>query len=217
MSERFSDLKDGCRAKLLPYTRRAFSIIPPVSNPLIVDVGCGTGVPTIELARLSDGMIYAVDTDECSLEILRAKADLLGLRKRIRIVNGSIDSPDLPSAGLDILWAEGLFNVIGFERGMAWASDRLGPGGFLVIHDECAGENEKALLMRVHGFTVLDSFTLDETIWWDDYYGCLEKAIASLSEAAEDEAVRQAIAEIREYRKNPSAFRSIFYILEKTG
>ena len=92
MSERFSDLKDRCRAKLLPYTRRAFSSVPPVSNPLIVDAGCGTGVPTIELARLSGGTIYAVDTDARSLEILRAKADLFGLRKRIRIVDGSIDS-----------------------------------------------------------------------------------------------------------------------------
>ncbi|MBP7604090.1 MAG: class I SAM-dependent methyltransferase [Spirochaetes bacterium] len=217
MSERFSDLKDRCRAKLLPYTRRAFSSVPPVSNPLIVDAGCGTGVPTIELARLSGGTIYAVDTDARSLEILRAKADLFGLRKRIRIVDGSIDSPDLPSAGIDILWSEGLFNVIGFEKGMAWASGRVRPGGFLVIHDECAGENEKALLIREHGFTVLDSFILDETIWWDDYYGCLEKAVASLSETVVDEDVRQAVAEIQEYKKNPGEFRSIFYILEKTA
>ena len=85
------------------------------------------------------------------------------------------------------------------------------------IHDECAGENEKALLIREHGFTVLDSFILDETIWWDDYYGCLEKAVASLSETVVDEDVRQAVAEIQEYKKNPGEFRSIFYILEKTA
>lgn len=45
-------------------------MLPSIKNPVIADIGCGTGVPTIELARLSDGMIYAVDTDECSLEIL---------------------------------------------------------------------------------------------------------------------------------------------------
>ena len=217
MCTSFHELKDRCRENLLPNTRRAFAMLPSIKNPVIADIGCGTGVPTIELARLSDGMIYAVDTDECSLEILRAKAERCGYRERIRILRGSIDSPELPPGGVDILWAEGLFNVIGFEKGISAAKGLVKPGGFLVIHDEIAAEDEKHALMVRHGFSLLDSFVLDETIWWNGYYSCLERTIASRAEGTDDEAVRSALVEIQEYKKHPESCRSIFYILKKTG
>ena len=39
-------------------TRRAFNTIPnPSEQPLILDIGCGPGVQTIELSKLSKGRI----------------------------------------------------------------------------------------------------------------------------------------------------------------
>jgi ubiquinone/menaquinone biosynthesis C-methylase UbiE len=49
------------RANLLSYTRKAFHMLPPLVEPRILDIGCGTGVATIELARLSGGIIVGVD------------------------------------------------------------------------------------------------------------------------------------------------------------
>ncbi len=192
-------------------------MLPSIKRPVIADIGCGTGVPTIELARISDGMIYAVDTDERSLEILRAKAELCGYRERISILRGSIDSPELPPDGVDILWAEGFFNVIGFEKGVAAATGRVKEDGFLVIHDELAAEDEKHALMLRYKFSLVESFVLDESVWWDEYYSCLETAIASLAAGIHDDAVRSALVEIRECKKRPESCRSIFYILKKTG
>jgi len=38
------------------YTRRAFASIPlPPSHPFILDIGCGQGMQTIELAKISNG------------------------------------------------------------------------------------------------------------------------------------------------------------------
>ena len=54
-NERFLMLKDKIRKRLLKYTRKAFHILPQMNKPRILDVGCGSGIPTLELARLSQG------------------------------------------------------------------------------------------------------------------------------------------------------------------
>lgn len=59
---------------------------------------------------------------------------------------------------------------------------------------------------------LLNSFELDETVWRNEYYACLEKSIESV---ADKELFQNEMMEIREYRKNPEKFRSIYYILEK--
>jgi hypothetical protein len=41
---------------------------------------------------------------------------------------------------------------------------------------------------------------LNETVWWKDYYACLEKSVES---APDKELFRNEIEEIAEYRKDP--------------
>ena len=45
-------------------------MLPIIDKPRILDIGCGYGVPTLELARLSDGEITAIDTDQFLLDRL---------------------------------------------------------------------------------------------------------------------------------------------------
>jgi hypothetical protein len=51
LRELHSELSRGSPARL-QFTRKAFEMLPALHNPRILDVGCGRGGPTLELARL---------------------------------------------------------------------------------------------------------------------------------------------------------------------
>jgi 2-polyprenyl-3-methyl-5-hydroxy-6-metoxy-1,4-benzoquinol methylase len=69
--------RDSIRKNFLKYTRQAFTSIPIIDHPLILDIGCGSGVQTVELARLSNGKITAIDIDRTALAKLRQYSVLL--------------------------------------------------------------------------------------------------------------------------------------------
>jgi SAM-dependent methyltransferase len=66
-------------------TRKPWSLIPSVpSRPNILDIGCGTGAQTQDLATLSRGTITAGDNYEPFLARLAERAEREGLSERIR-------------------------------------------------------------------------------------------------------------------------------------
>jgi methylase of polypeptide subunit release factors len=73
MSEEYYQIKDNCKAGLLKYMVKAFSLLPKADNPKILDIGCGTGVPTVWLAENYGGLITAIDTDKSASDWLNAK------------------------------------------------------------------------------------------------------------------------------------------------
>lgn len=78
MNKEYFEIKDNCRKELLKYLTKAISIIPIIENPRILDVGCGSGVPTLMIAEKFNGTITAIDTDTKSIDIFREKEkDLL--------------------------------------------------------------------------------------------------------------------------------------------
>ena len=74
---RFNIKKDLIRKRLIKYTRKAFRVLPKFDKPRILDIGCGTGVPTLELARLTNGEITGLDIDEEQLGRLLKKCEKL--------------------------------------------------------------------------------------------------------------------------------------------
>jgi len=65
---RFQMKKDTIRKRLLKYTRKAFRMLPQMDKPRILDIGYGSGVPTLELARLSHGEVMGIDIDQPALD-----------------------------------------------------------------------------------------------------------------------------------------------------
>ena len=55
------------------YTKKAFHMIPPIKNPDILDIGCGPGIPTILLAKLSFGNVIGMDTHQPYLDELKRR------------------------------------------------------------------------------------------------------------------------------------------------
>jgi ubiquinone/menaquinone biosynthesis C-methylase UbiE len=142
---RFQRRKDRVRKCLLKYTRRAFRMLPKLDKPLILDIGCGSGMPTMELARLSDGEIVGLDIDQSLLDVLRRNIEKAGLSDRVKVINCSFFDMEFPDGGFDIIWAEGSINVIGFKRGLQQWKRFLKPNGFMVAHDERGNVEEKLL------------------------------------------------------------------------
>lgn len=206
------EIRDNCRKNLNKYTIKAFSIIPKIDNPLLLDMGCGTGVPTLALMEVCNGKIYAVDSDNSSLFWLKEKVKKLNYSDRIRIIHASVFNNDLFDKKFDIVLAEGLLNVIGFEKGLAILIKYLKNNGYIIIHDELNNDTEKRIIFERCNLELINSFELNENVWWNDYYYYLEKAIKQIDN---NSLFQKEINEIVEYKKNPKIFRSIYYVLHK--
>ena len=127
---------DYFRERLIKYTRRAYQMLPKIENPHILDIGCGSGVPTIELAKLSDGEIIGIDINQSLLNKLKRRIEEEGLSNRVKTVKCSLFEIDFPDESFDIIWAEGVIRIIGFEKSLKEWKRLLNHKGFLVIHDE---------------------------------------------------------------------------------
>jgi len=79
----------GCTAA----TREAWSYFPALPDTArVLDIGCGSGTQTIDLAALTRGTITAFDNHQPFLDMVAARARRSGLEGRIRTVNASMDA-----------------------------------------------------------------------------------------------------------------------------
>ena len=212
--------KDRIREGLGKYTKKAFHMLPKLDNPRILDVGCGSGVPTMELARLSKGQITGLDINQPLLDRLERKIKKAGLSDRVKTVKCSILDMDFPDESLDIIWSEGSIWIIGFERGLKEWRRFLKPNGFLVVHDEIGNITEKQELVSSCGYDLLEHFILGEDIWWIEYYAPLEKRINEIRTQHADDPETLATLdsdqrEIDMFKKNPGRYESVFFIMRK--
>ncbi len=215
MSKEYFNIKDNCRKDLLKYLSKAISIIPEIESPLILDVGCGSGVPTLALAENYDGTITAVDFDTKSINRLEEKVKELNLSNRITIINSSLFDLELEENLFDIILAEGFLHVVGFEKGFSKVIKLLKRNRFFIIHDEFRNHNKKTEFIESNNCKILDSFRLDEHVWWNDYYKCLEKEISSQENKYFLELFKSDLYEIELFKQDPSQFNSVYYVIEK--
>ena len=205
------EIKDECRKGLTEYSLKAFAMITPCESPVILDMGCGTGVPSLAIAEKYEGTIYAIDSDAPSIERFREKASRSGLSNRINMIHGPVPDMIPQDMKFDIIIAEGLLNVIGFLNGLKIIKEVIRPGGYVIIHDEMKDDETKRRMFTEHGFTLLDTFRLEKDIWWERYYKCLDLKIR---EADDKEAFKNELDEIDEFNRHPEQFSSTYYILK---
>ena len=194
-------------------------MLPKLNNPKILDIGCGSGVPTMELARLSNGEIVGLDINQCLLNVLVGKVEKARVSDRVKSIKCSIFDMEFPDNSFDIIWAEGSISVIGFKRGLQEWKRFLKPNGFLVIHDEKGDINEKMEEISNCGYELLDYFELDEDMWWVEYFAPLEKLIFETQPKSTDNSkvlkeLHNSQREIDMFKKNPEANSSVFFIMK---
>ncbi len=213
--------RDYFRAKLLQYTRKAFKMLPQLENPILLDIGCGTGVVTMELARLSGGRVVGIDIDQTALDKLDQKIEQAGLFRQIKTVNCSMKEIEFKDNSFDIVWCEGAVYVIGFENGLKDWRRLMRPLGFLVLHARIVEVEKRVDLIPLRGYTLLDKFIVTKESWWDEYYGPLQNMIEGLRHKYQNDAnalaqLEKEQKEVDEFKNNPENHGSVFYLMQKT-
>jgi SAM-dependent methyltransferase len=224
-------------------TRRAFALIEGLlpASPRILDIGCGPGMQTLELARLSDGPIVAVDNHQPFLDTLAESARAEGLPDRLEIVNASMTDLPFEDESFDLIWCEGAIFIIGFAEGFRQWKRLLKPGGVIAVTeaawlrpdppaetrafwDRCypvmqdiAGNLRD---IRDNGYEILNHFTLPPEDWWDHYYTPMERRIEALrdkyaNDPAGSRVMQEAATEIEAFRRSEGSYSYVFFLARK--
>jgi len=202
------------------YTRKAFQILPELKKTRILDIGCGSGVPTMELARLSNGEIIGIDIDQKLLDRLSRKIEQEGLTNRVKAIKCSLLDIKFPGNSFDIIWAEGSITTLGVERSLRGWNRLLKPKGFLVIHDEIKHFFKKRHKVASCGYKLIEHFSLPEEAWWEEYYSPLEIRIIELYKKYSNDPDALEVLNIHQneidiVKASPKSFQSVFCIMQK--
>lgn len=195
-------------------TARAFKSLKDLpAKPRILDVGCGPGMQTIELAKLSNGQIEAVDAYQPFLDQLNLAAKKEGLIDKINIVKGDMFNLKYSKESFDVIWCEGAIFIIGFEKGLREWRPLLAKGGYLVVSElswfrkdspeelsvylkemyaglensQAHSIDENLETAKNAGFEVIASFKLPKSSWWDNYYSPIEAKLPQLRAKHQDD------------------------------
>jgi len=216
----------------LECAKRALSLCRGLPDkPAILDLGCGCGAQTLQLAGLTGGTIVAVDSHAPCIERLEAEIRERGLAGRVKPLAGDMTKLDLAPASFDLAWSEGAFYNIGIEGALALCRGLLKPGGYLAFTDavwlkddpppevkaafaDYSGMGSAAdviALVDGGGFELVGHFTLPEAAWWDDFYAPMERRIGEMRGKYADDA--QALGVIDKLAEEPEMYRrhSDFY------
>ena len=222
-------------------TKKAYLMLQDLpEKPRILDVGCGPGMQTIMLAKLSKGRIEAVDNHQPFLEQLKENAEKEGVSEKITVVNGDMTTLDYEDGSFDLIWCEGAIFVIGFEKGLREWRRLLTAKGYLVVSELSMLQlnsleevskffmkwypaiktvNENLETIRKAGYRVINHFVLPKESWWTHYYKPIEAKIPSLKlKYKDDKEALQILAaeelEINMFRKYSDYYGYVFYIMQ---
>jgi SAM-dependent methyltransferase len=220
-------------------TQTAFSKLSDLpETPRILDIGCGPGQQTLDLAKLSRGTIVAIDNHLPYIDALARRAKQAGLSDRIDARVGDMSALDFGTERFDLIWAEGAIYSIGFETGLRqWKRWLNRPGWIAVTEITWLTQNpplevrefweqdypamqtieENLKTIERAGYEAIAHFTLPESAWLDDYYTPLERRVSALRQKYADRPEALAIIESEQweidlYRQYSDAYGYVFYL-----
>jgi len=216
----FETAKDRVRERLNKFTVKAFQMLPKMDRPRILDVGCGSGVPTLKLAELSKGRVVALDIDQNAIERLKGKIKEAGLSGQVEAINLSMLDMDFPKESFDIIWAEGSIDCVGFKKGLAEWGRLLKPKGCLAVHDEKNNLAGKLDDIPACGYELLGYFNLDEQTWKKEYFFPMQRLINETRSRHAKDRVMLALLdkeqrEIEVFKTDPASCSSVFFVMRK--
>ena len=101
----------------------------------ILDIGCGTGGQTLNLANNTAAQITAVDMLPQFLETLMKNAKENNLLDRIAAKDMLMDNLTFDKNSFDVIWSEGAIYNIGFEKGLSLWRNYLKDNGYIAVSE----------------------------------------------------------------------------------
>ena len=229
--------------KKQPYGREDIEIIANLVEPesQILDLGCGVGKQTIDLANISNAVMWAVDNHLPFLKTLKKTATAFGLENRIFSVNADMFFPGFADNSFDVIWAEGSIYNLGFEKGLRDCSMLLKPDGYMAVTEVCwlktgaprvlteFWEQEYPAITDIQGnlniikkcgFGLFDHFVLPESAWRENYYMPLQQQLLRFQNKYQknktaSDIVKMIQLEINMYERFSDYYGYVFFILRK--
>ncbi|HEY9666004.1 MAG TPA: SAM-dependent methyltransferase, partial [Coleofasciculaceae cyanobacterium] len=155
--------------------------------------------------------------------------------------NCSMFSLEFEPESFDLIWSEGAIYIMGFQEGLQSWRRFLTLGGTLAVtelswlvtnppeeplnfwnnaYPAMKNTEENITILQECGYTYIDSFTLPESAWWDNYYIPLERRLADLRKKYQGNQDANAILdeqqlEIELYKNYSNCYGYVFYIMQK--
>jgi len=210
---------EGLRSVFLEYTRKAFDSIPEIDKPRILDIGCGTGTVTLELARLSNGEITSIDIDQKALDKLNYKIREKRLSDKVKVYHRSVYDTKFEDEMFDIIWEEGVIHLLDFKKAITECNRILKVNGYMISGEATNWADKKLNYFPKFGFKLLKQIPWAKECWWKQYYAPLEKKVNFLRKKYENvddiEEIKRHLREIEMVKKNTKGFECTTYILQK--
>lgn len=222
-------------------TRKAYGMIrdlPP--EPRILDIGCGPGIQTLELARLSDGVIVALDLMPQMIARVKKAAAEEGMADRIEILQMDMNKMDFDSESFDLIWSEGALYLMGFKSGLEKIRRFLKSGGYIAVteavwlkpdppaevvklwkeYPEIGSIDEKLKTIAGLSYQEVGHFVIPDSSWTEPYYVPLEKRAEELEPLWKDipaatEVIQEARFEIEVFKKHHEFYGYCFFVMRK--
>lgn len=215
---------------------RALALCSELSEcPKVLDLGCGVGGQTLQLAELTSGSIVAIDNHTRSIRRLQAAISMRGLEQRVSASLEDMAQPKQPPESFDLIWSEGALYSIGLSKSLEVCHGLLHAGGYLAFTDAIWRKENPPTRVRTGfdldyptmgwlkddlvaiqdcGFELVGHFTLPDHAWWDDFYTPMEIRIAALRGKYSDDA--EALAILDQLAEEPEIHRrySEYYAYE---
>ena len=223
--------------------RRALGLISGLpDHPRILDIGCGPGQQTLDLAKVTGGLVVGLDNHLPFVQDLAGKVKAGRLQGRLLAVRGDMNQLGFQPRTLDLIWSEGAAYQMGFAKALSSWKQFLEPGGWLAVTEAVwlkPGPPEPVrklweeypdikdipanlALIAECGYEIAGHFTLPESAWWEHYYTPLEKRLGELRRAyASDSKALQMLAyhqnEIDVYRQYSAYYGYEFFVCQFKG
>ncbi len=129
----FSGLQYPHSGKSASMIRAANQISEIPTQPEILEIGHGCGLPSLNLALYFGGHICSVDSRQEYILELQREATRQGYIDIIDYVNTDVFHLDFEEHNFNVIWSEGAISLLGLKRGISEWKKYLCNFGYMAI------------------------------------------------------------------------------------